>query len=137
MDDCTFCRIVDGEESAYVVHEDEATMAFLDINAVVEGHTLVVPKAHHRTLTDMDPDEVGRLFASTREVAAAVEAAIEPDGLSLFQSNGAAAGQDVFHVHVHLVPRWGDDDVRLAPSRHRIDPEEGNRVAGEIRDATR
>jgi len=132
-EDCVFCRIVGGEESAHVVYEDDGTMAFLDINAAAEGHTLVVPRTHHRTLTDMDPGESGRLFATATEVAAAIEAAFDPPGLSVFQSNGEAAGQDVFHVHVHLVPRREGDGLRLAPARERIDAEQGERIAGEIR----
>lgn len=134
-EDCVFCRIVAGEESAHVVHEDDETMAFLDINAAAEGHTLVVPKAHHRSLTDLDGETTGRLFGTARTVATAIEDSIEPHGLSLFQSNGVAAGQDVFHVHVHLLPRWNDDSFGFAPSRERLDPETGDRIAGDIRDA--
>jgi len=134
-EDCVFCRIVAGEESAHVVHEDDETLAFLDINAAAEGHTLVVPKAHHRTLTDLDHETTGQLFVTARDVAGAIEESLEPHGLSLFQSNGVAAGQDVFHVHVHVLPRWNDDSFGFAPPRRRLDPETGDRIAAEIRDA--
>lgn len=132
-EDCVFCRIVAGEEPAHVVYDGDGAMGFLDVNAAAEGHTLVVPRNHHRTLTDMDPAAAGRLFGAVTEVGEAIEAAFDPEGLSVFQSNGEAAGQDVFHVHVHVMPRWTDDGLGFAPSRRRLGTDEGDRIAGEIR----
>lgn len=110
MDGCVFCRIVSGEFDAYRVYEDDATVAFLDVNPVTTGHTLVVPRRHAGTLTELNGEEVGAVFAAAREVAEKLEAGLEPEGLNLLQNNGAAAGQEVEHVHVHLIPRYGDED---------------------------
>jgi histidine triad (HIT) family protein len=95
------------------VYEDETAVAFLDIAPVGGGHTFVVPKEHYETLTDMPPDVAGDLFERVRVVAEAVEDAFDPDGLKVVQANGEAAGQEVFHAHVHLLPRHEDDDVRV------------------------
>lgn len=132
---CTFCDIADGTEPAYRVYEDEATLAFLDVNAVNDGHTLVVPKEHAPTLSAADGESVAAVFRTVRRVGRAVDRALEPDGYNVFQSNGAAAGQDVFHLHAHVVPRWEGDGIHFAPSRERIDSERGERVAGTLREA--
>lgn len=113
MSDCQFCDIVAGEAPATRLYEDEQVVAFLDIAPVAGGHTLVVPKDHYETLTDMPAGEVGALFERVRTVAGAIEAAFDLDGLNVVQSNGAAAGQEVFHAHVHLLPRYENDDVQV------------------------
>lgn len=133
-DDCVFCSIVDGDERAYRVYEDEQTLAFLDVNAIADGHTLVIPRRHHPHLTDMDDEETAAMFTTVRRVASAIESAIDPDGINVFQSNGRAAGQDVFHVHAHVVPRYADDGFGFAPSRYALEPDEGERIAGRLRE---
>jgi histidine triad (HIT) family protein len=114
MVDCVFCRIVRGELPASVVHEDEACIAFMDLSCVSPGHTLVVAKRHATDLLDLDAALAGRVFSGVARVAKAVQAAFGPDGLSVYQANGPAAGQTVFHFHVHLVPRWTGDAMTIA-----------------------
>jgi histidine triad (HIT) family protein len=109
MQGCVFCRIVAGELPASVVHEDDACIAFMDIGCVSPGHTLVVAKPHAESLLELDEALAERLFGAVARVAKAVQAAFGPDGLSIYQANGRAAGQTVFHVHVHIVPRWQRD----------------------------
>ncbi|PSQ19162.1 HIT family protein [Halobacteriales archaeon QS_8_69_26] len=133
-EDCVFCRIVADEEPAYVVDYDALTVSFLDINAVALGHTLVIPRAHVETLTGMNASQTGALFNSVRQVAGAVQRALDADGFNAFHSSGAAAGQDVFHAHVHVIPRYEDDDISFAPPRHRLTEKEGKRVAERIGD---
>ncbi|USZ69980.1 HIT family protein (plasmid) [Halorussus salilacus] len=135
MPECVFCDIVAGERSAHRLHEDERTLAFLDAAPAAPGHALVVPKPHRETLTEVEPDLAVDLFRSVRRVASAVESALDPDGLNVVQSNGEAAGQDVFHAHVHVVPRYGDDDVTLAWSPGDPPGESDRDIAAEIRDA--
>ena len=133
MGDCPFCDIVAGDAPAVGVYEDETTLAFLDIAPVAAGHTLVVPKRHRETLTDMDAGTTAEVFGTARRVAGAIGAALEPDGLNLVQANGEAAGQEVFHAHVHLLPRQADDDGRVRwPAG---DLEAGAEVAASIRAA--
>jgi histidine triad (HIT) family protein len=134
-DDCIFCDIVAGEIPGYTVYEDDEVLAFLDVNPVASGHTLVVPKAHRERFTDLSAAETAAVFTAAREVAGAVERALEPDGYNLLQTNGAAAGQEVFHSHVHVVPRTAGDDVRLDFQQGDLDDEEAERVQGAIRGA--
>jgi histidine triad (HIT) family protein len=133
-DDCVFCSIVAGEAPAHRVYEDEDAVAFLDANPVARGHTLVVPRDHYPTLLEMPAGTTTATFSAARTVAEAIEETLDPAGLNLVQSNGSAAGQDVFHVHVHLIPRREDDGISFAPSRRAYEGEEGATVAGTIRE---
>ena len=108
---CIFCRIVAGESPCEAIFEDAATLAFMDINPVHDGHCLVIPKAHHANLLDMPPDLFGRIAAVAAQVARAVDAELRPAGLNLLQANGAAAGQSVFHLHIHVLTRRPGDGL--------------------------
>jgi histidine triad (HIT) family protein len=108
---CTFCNIVRGSEPAHVVYEDEDSMAFLDFAPASEGHTLVIPRDHARTLLDISPASAGALLRSATHVARVIDQTFHPDGMTLVQTNERAGGQTVFHVHLHLVPRWKGDDL--------------------------
>jgi histidine triad (HIT) family protein len=121
---CVFCEIVAGTSPAHVVAEDERTMAFMDINPLVRGHVLVIPRAHAARLWEMAPDDGRALMSATQRVADAVDRAFQPDGINLFHATGEAAGQTVFHVHLHVVPRWFDDHFRppIVPDRG-LDPD--------------
>lgn len=130
-----FCAIVAGEAPSYDLHETEGALAFLDVNPVATGHALVVPKTHRERLTDMDAAETAAVFDAAREVAGALEEALEPDGYNLWQANGAAAGQDVFHAHVHVVPRDADDDLSLRFDPGDLDEAEAERVRTAVRAA--
>lgn len=111
--ECVFCAIADGTEPAVVVHEDETTLAFMDAAPATEGHVLVVPRRHASDLLDVDLDEAAAVMQTTVRVARRIDEAFRPDGLTLFQANRPAGWQDVFHLHVHVVPRWeGDGLVR-------------------------
>ena len=110
---CLFCRIVRGEIPAVQVFEDEDTIAFMDIFPQSRGHTLVIPKnARARNFLDLPPSRVAPFMERVHFVARAVEKALEPDGLSLLQFTGAPAGQTVFHLHFHVLPRFDGVDLR-------------------------
>ncbi|SDX15943.1 histidine triad (HIT) family protein [Haloarcula vallismortis] len=113
MPPCAFCDIVQGKAPAHRVYADEQTLAFLDTAPANPGHVLVIPTTHHETLTDMNEERVGAVFQTARRIASAIESAYAPDGLNIVQSNGAAAGQEVYHAHVHVIPRYSGDDVLL------------------------
>jgi histidine triad (HIT) family protein len=106
-----FSRIVSGEIPSIKVYEDELTLAFMDINPAARGHTVVICKGEYPDLFEIPPDILAALAYTTQHVAKAIRAALKPDGLNIIQNNGAAAGQSVFHYHVHLVPRWENDQV--------------------------
>lgn len=109
-----FTRIVNGEIPAAKVFEDELTLAFMDIAPGSRGHTLVICKQELATLADLPADVLAATAHTTQRVAGAIMAALHPDGYNILQNNGAAAGQTVFHYHVHIIPRWeGDNAVGL------------------------
>ena len=103
--DCLFCKIVRGELPCHEIYRDERTLVFLDIFPVAEGHTLVIPRDHHESMFETDAESLQAIAALSKRVAHALREVLEPDGLMVFQLNGAAAGQTVFHYHMHLLPR--------------------------------
>ncbi len=105
-EDCIFCKIVSKKARAVIVFEDEHSLAFLDIHPLNPGHTLVVPKKHYPNMAEMPPEEVGRVFVSVAKVMRGVMKASKADGINIGQSNGRAASQEVFHMHVHVIPRY-------------------------------
>ena len=108
---CVFCQIVAGEAEAFVVASGPTAVAFLDIAPLTRGHTLVVPTRHVRDLLDEGARALQEVAPVVEEAAHLLVGRLGADGLNLFQSTGAAAGQEVPHFHVHLVPRWRDDGV--------------------------
>ncbi|WP_255193469.1 HIT family protein [Natronobeatus ordinarius] len=105
-----FSKIIDGEIPARVVYEDETTFAFLDANPLAPGHTLVIPKAEYERIEDLPEDVARDLFATVSRLTDAVQTAVDADGATVGFNNGEAAGQEVDHVHCHIVPRFADDD---------------------------
>lgn len=110
MSDCLFCKIIDGQIPSLKVYEDDHVYAFMDIMPLSKGHTLLIPKTHCKDLFEM-PEEVARnLYAAAPKVANAIKAAFNPVGMNTVNNNGAAAGQTVFHYHLHLIPRYDEKD---------------------------
>ena len=109
MTDCVFCRIRDGQLPSVRIHEDERTLAFMDINPLNPGHCLVITKAHAPTLFEADAADLHAANAAAQRVARALREALRPDGLNMLQANGAAAFQSVPHFHLHLIPRFTGD----------------------------
>lgn len=108
-DDCIFCQIIAGDIPGRIVHETETTLAFLDTNPLAPGHTLVVPRDHYETLGDV-PNGVARdVFGTLHELVARIESAVDADASTVGFNNGTAAGQEVPHVHGHVIPRFEGD----------------------------
>jgi len=114
MTNCVFCRIVAKEIPAALVHEDELTIAFMDAGQVNPGHVLVAAKGHAENLYELDEAQAGALLKTAARVARAIRAAFNPPGLSVYQANGKAAWQTVFHYHMHLLPRHEGDGMALS-----------------------
>ena len=114
MDDvpCPFCAIIRGDLAAQILFEDAATIAFLDITAVTDGHTLVIPKRHAADLWAIGEADAIAVMRTVHRLAGHLRRVLRPDGLTLFQANRPAGWQDVFHLHVHLVPRTEGDRLR-------------------------
>jgi len=129
--DCIFCKIVRGEAAAFKVFEDEHTMAFLDIFPVTDGHTLVVTKQHAENMFEATTESLQAVTATAKRVAHALQEVLKPDGLMVFQLNGAAAGQTVFHYHMHLLPRADGEGLALH-TRKPGDPRRLQEVAAAL-----
>lgn len=111
--DCVFCKLVARQIPASIVYEDEAALAFMDLGQVNPGHVLVASKAHAANIYELDDAQAAAVFRAAARVARAVRAAFDPPGLSLYQANGAPAGQTVFHFHLHVLPRHDGDGMQL------------------------
>ena len=104
--DCLFCDILDGKKDGYFLYEDNTHVAFLDRYPIDVGHSLVLPRKHHEKITDMTPEDVGKIFAFVPKIAKAILDATGADAFSIGQNNGEAAKQIVPHVHIHIIPRY-------------------------------
>ncbi|MDR0297111.1 MAG: HIT family protein [Streptococcaceae bacterium] len=109
MEECLFCKIIAGEIPATKVYEDADVLAFLDISQVTKGHTLLVPKTHSRNLLALSASESAALWAKVPALANQLIKNLSADGLNILQNNETAAGQSVFHTHIHLIPRYAGD----------------------------
>ena len=130
-----FTRIINGEIPAAKVYEDADTLAFLDINPASRGHTLVICKAEIATLTELTDAQLIATARTTQRVAAAVQRALQADGFNIVQSNVAAAGQEVFYYHVHIIPRWHNDGVFTFWHPQRVDTDVMAIIADAIKNA--
>lgn len=135
MDNCVFCKIVRGEIPATVVHQDELTIAFMDIGSVNPGHMLVAAKPHVENILGMDDRLAAAMFRTAARVARAAEQVLHPQGISVYQANGRAAGQTVFHVHIHVLPRWENDGMGFTWPVKNPPREELEKVAAQLRAA--
>jgi len=136
--DCIFCRIAAGDSPAHVVYEDETVCAFLDANPLAPGHTLVVPSGHYERLNDLPDDVAADLYATIHDLVPAVEAAVDAPATNVGFNNGPESGQEVPHVHGHIVPRFAGDGGNPIHAVAGRPPESGRdrgAIAGAIADA--
>lgn len=138
MDDCIFCQIVAGDIPSRTVYEDDDVLAFLDANPLAPGHTLVIPKDHHESLNDLPEDLGGEVMSALHRLTPDVEAAVDAPASTVAFNNGEAAGQEVPHVHGHIVPRFSDDGGRpihaLVSDRPELSDDELDDIASKISD---
>lgn len=113
MEDCLFCKIVAGELPATIVDSDERTIAFMDIAPATRGHALVIPRAHARNLLEIDPEDLAACAIAAQRLAQRMPERLGAEGVNLLNSCGAIAFQTVFHLHIHVIPRYAGDGVRL------------------------
>ncbi|GGE30833.1 HIT family protein [Streptococcus himalayensis] len=136
MTDCIFCKIIAGEIPSCKVYEDSEVLAFLDISQVTAGHTLIVPKQHARNLLDMTGEDSSRLFARVPDLARKIMKATGAIGMNIIANSEEVAGQTVFHTHVHLAPRYGNEDgLKIDFTTHEPDFTALNELASQIRQA--
>ncbi len=130
--DCIFCKIIAGEIPASIVDEDERTIAFMDIAPATRGHALVIPRAHTADLLSVESEDLQAVAVAARRLAAHAKERLGADGINLINSCGAAAWQTVFHFHVHVIPRYEGDPLRLPWVPSQGDPKEIAAVAQEL-----
>ncbi len=131
-ENCIFCKIIAGQLPCCKVYEDAAVIAFLDINPIVHGHTLVVPKNHYPTILELPFSEGGALTKALKVVGGGLLHGTKANGFNCVQNNFSAAGQMVFHVHWHLIPRFDNDQLLLWPNGKYADMDQMQKVASTI-----
>jgi histidine triad (HIT) family protein len=120
---CIFCKIVAGELPSRIVDQDERTIAFMDIAPATRGHALVIPRAHYADLREIDPEDLAATTLAAQRLAKRVPERLGADGVNLLNACGSAAWQTVFHFHIHVIPRYADDPLRLPWVPEPGDPE--------------
>jgi histidine triad (HIT) family protein len=131
--DCIFCKIVSGEIPSHKIDEDDKTLAFMDINPWTRGHALVIPKAHSRNIYDVDPDDLAAIHIAAQRLAQRMRDRLNAEGINVLQSSELVAMQTVFHTHVHVIPRYSDDGLRLPAHPQPAEHEELAELAEQLR----
>lgn len=130
---CIFCKIVQKQATSSIIYEDEAVMVFLDIRPLNLGHTLIIPKAHFVDIFDIPPELMSRIHRVSKQIAFAVKKATKADGISIIQQNGKAAGQDIFHLHVHVIPRFEGQKLQSFSELREVDRASLDEMAEKIK----
>ncbi len=135
MEECLFCKIVKNEIQTKKVYENAHAIAFLDINPSSYGHTVVIPKKHYKSLTEMPTEETGKLFETVAMLAGKIKHIVGADGFNVGLNDNRAAGQVVDHLHVHIIPRWSNDGGGAMQSiaHTRIEKEKLDEIAAKIK----
>lgn len=137
MNDCIFCKIINGDVPSAKIYEDEHVYAFMDIMPVTKGHALIIPKNHKENVYDLTSDEASQLFSVVPKIATVLKETFQPAGMNLLQNNGAPAGQSVFHFHMHFVPRYDQTDgleLTWNTKEREYTPEKISEIAANIRE---
>lgn len=129
MNDCIFCKIVNGEIDSYKIYEDSDTLAFLDINPRTKGHTLVIPKVHAETIFDLDDKNLEKLSVAVKRTTEKIDSILHPEGYNIGWNHGEIGGQVVPHLHVHIMPRYNGD---RGGNMHSIINNDGGVSVGEV-----
>jgi histidine triad (HIT) family protein len=131
--DCLFCKIVAGEIPSHKIDEDDKTVAFMDISPWTRGHSLVIPKEHSRNIYDADPEDLAATHKAAQRLAQRMRERLDCEGINVVQSSEPAAMQTVFHTHVHVIPRYSDDGLRLPAHPKQADRETLAELAERLR----
>ena len=133
MDNCIFCKILAGEIPSTTVYEDDDFKAILDVNPAARGHVIILPKRHAANIYELPDEDASKVMVVAKKIATAVRDAFHCDGVNILQNNGEAAGQTVFHLHVHVIPRFDGDTVNIGWKPGDM-PEDMDVIAKEIKD---
>jgi histidine triad (HIT) family protein len=133
MNDCLFCGIVTGDVPSQTIDSDERTVSFMDINPATPGHALVIPRKHSADLLEIDPDDLDATAEAAQRLARRMKGVLDADGINVLNACGSAAWQTVFHFHLHVIPRYEDDPLKLPWVPDAGDPDEIAKVAEKLR----
>lgn len=131
-DDCIFCKLANGIFPTNTVYEDDDFRVILDASPAAKGHSLIIPKAHFDNAYEMDEEYLSKVMPLAKKVALSLKKTLKCDGVNVLQNNEPAAGQTVFHYHVHVIPRYENDDLGLLWEQHEADPEEQKALSEEL-----
>ena len=132
IDKCIFCDIVEGKLPAFKLYEDDLFIAILDRFPVTTGHTLIIPKFHVEDIFGLCEKEAPQIMPLAQKIAANIKEVLNPAGFNILQNNGKAAGQVVFHYHMHIIPRYDGDGVKIHPNSKHVDVKELEEVAAKL-----
>ena len=133
MSECIFCKIASGEIPSYTLYEDNLFKVFLDLSPTSFGHALLIPKEHYANLFELDDDIASKALILAKKVATAMKASLQCDGFNLLQNNGEIAGQTMFHFHIHLIPRYKDDNTKIIFDHKSIKEEDAKTILDTIK----
>jgi histidine triad (HIT) family protein len=133
VNDCLFCGIVAGDVPSQTIDSDEKTVAFMDISPATPGHALVIPRKHSADLLEIEPEDLSATILAAQRLAKRMKEALGADGINLLNACGSAAWQTVFHFHLHVIPRFEDDPLKLPWVPEEGDPDEIAEVARKLR----
>lgn len=130
-ENCIFCKILAGEIPSTAVYEDDDFKAILDVNPAARGHAIILPKNHAANIYELPDEDASKIMVVAKKIATAIEKAYHCDGVNILQNNGEAAGQTVFHLHVHVIPRFKGDTVNIGWKQGDM-PEDLDAICKEI-----
>lgn len=132
-ENCIFCKIANGEIPSFTLYEDDMFRVIFDLSPSTKGHALILPKEHFRNLFELGDDYAAKLIPTVKKVATAMKEVLGCDGFNLLQNNEEVAGQTIFHFHMHLIPRYNDDNIKLAMATGELDQNTAADIADSIR----
>ena len=131
-DNCVFCKIASGEIPSYTLYEDEDFKVFLDLSPTSFGHALIIPKEHYRNLFELDDSIASKSLVLAKKVATAMKKSLNCDGLNILQNNGEVAGQTMFHFHIHVIPRYKNDNTQIIFDQKSLTEEDAHKIIDSI-----
>lgn len=133
-EDCIFCKLANGVFSTNMVYEDDDFRAIMDASPAAKGHVIILPKEHAANVLELPDNLVSKGFVVAKKIAKAVKEVTGCDGVNILQNNGEAAGQTVFHFHIHVIPRFNDDNISITWKQNQFDDETQKKIAADIAD---
>ena len=127
-ENCIFCKIGSGDIPSYKLYEDEDFKVFLDLSPTSYGHALIIPKEHYKNLFELDDTIASKALVLAKKVGAAMMNTLHCDGLNVLQNNGEAAGQTMFHIHIHLIPRYKEDDTKIIFAENSLTEDDAKKI---------